>query len=160
MSFYGDPFDARGAWSEENQIGRLWARFMAYLDHNSQRILHCLPEDVAYEVHVYGEETMTQGLFEIFVGVQVERLESPPVELLAKVLPASHYAVFTFHGEQITSDWVWEIDRWLAESGCQRSHPYSFQRYDRRFKGMDRIAESTLDVYLPVLPPADAGADE
>ena len=31
FSFFGDPFQA-GEWTEENEIGRLWNRFMAYLN--------------------------------------------------------------------------------------------------------------------------------
>ncbi len=31
FSFFGDPFKFSGGWSEENEIGRLWKRFMAYL---------------------------------------------------------------------------------------------------------------------------------
>jgi hypothetical protein len=29
-------------------------------------------------------------------------------------------------------------------------HTHSIQRYDERFKGVDRIAESILEVYIPV----------
>jgi len=31
FSFFGDPFKISGGWTEENEIGRLWKRFMAYL---------------------------------------------------------------------------------------------------------------------------------
>lgn len=29
ISFYGDPFSQSGGWTEENEIGRLWSRFMS-----------------------------------------------------------------------------------------------------------------------------------
>ena len=29
FSFFGDPFKISGGWTEENEIGRLWKRFMA-----------------------------------------------------------------------------------------------------------------------------------
>jgi predicted transcriptional regulator YdeE len=150
MSFYGDPFDTSGAWMEENQIGRLWVRFMSYLHQRGDCIQSRTAQDVTYEVHVYNEETLDKGIFEVFAGVQVERLDVVPFELLVKVLPASDYAVFTLYGKQILSDWDTHIDRWLAEAGYQRRHPFSFLRYDERFKGMDHIAESALDVYMPV----------
>jgi predicted transcriptional regulator YdeE len=38
----------------------------------------------------------------------------------------------------------------LPDAGYEMTGDYSFQRYDERFKGMDRIAESVLDVYIPV----------
>lgn len=152
MSFYGDPFEVNDPWSEENQIGRTWKRLIAYLDQHSDSILHRSAPDVFYEVHIYGDETSTNGQFEIFAGMPVERLERVPVELLIKVLPAGKYAVFTLQGEEILSDWENTIDRWLNEAGLERSLSYSFQYYDARFKGLDRVNESILDVYLPVRP--------
>ena len=72
------------------------------------------------------------------------------LKLLVKILPATEYAVFTLQGEQISSDWHLEIDQWIAAAGYQRVHPYSFQYYVERFKGLDQIEESQLDVYMPV----------
>ncbi len=151
MSFYGDPFDTSGAWTEENQIGHTWQRFTAYLEQHGEAIHH-RTQDAFYEVHIYGDETSTQGRFEIFVGIPVERLEAVPVELQVKMLPATTYAVFTLQGEEILSDWTMHLDRWLSEAGYKRSYPYSVQYYDERFKGMDQVHASTLDVYMPVQP--------
>ncbi|MFZ6031207.1 MAG: GyrI-like domain-containing protein [Chloroflexota bacterium] len=150
MSFYGDPFDTNDPWSEENHIGRTCRRFQQYLETHGQEIRHRRVVDVMYEVHVYDDATTTQGLFEVFVGLPVERLEALPVALSAKVLPATQYAVFTLEGEAILSDWYMHIDQWLETAGYERCHPYSVQYYDTRFKGMDQIAESVLDVYMPV----------
>jgi predicted transcriptional regulator YdeE len=150
MSFYGDPFDTAGFWMEENQIGRLWQRFMRYLAHHEDALPERVASDLFYEVHIYGDETADLGLFEVFVGAPMLRLATPPLELLIKILPGTEYAVFTVAGETIASDWVMEIDRWLAEAGYARSHPFSVQAYDARFKGMDRLTESELDVYMPV----------
>lgn len=152
LSFYGDPFESSDAWTEENQIGRTWLRLNAFLEQHSQAILHRTAMDEFFEVHVYGEETATLGRFEVFVGAPVERLEAVPVELQVKLLPAATYAVFTLAGQAILSDWVMNIDRWLAEAGYERSFPYSMQRYDARFKGLDRVDDSVLDVYMPVRP--------
>lgn len=152
LSFYGDPFEVSDPWSEENQIGLTWKRLIAYLDQHSDSIFHRSTPKVFYEVHIYGEETRTTGKFEVFIGAPVERLEMVPVELLVKVLPATKYAVFTLAGEEILSDWENTIDRWLSEAGLERSLSYSIQYYDERFKGLDRVNESALDVYLPVRP--------
>ena len=152
ISFYGDPFETSAGWTEENQIGRIWQRLMAYLAENPEAIQHRVPIQASYEVHVYGPETTTKGLFEVFVGIPVERLQAVPVDLLVKILPATEYAVFTLQGEQISSDWHLEIDQWIAEAGYQQSLPFSFQYYDARFKGVDQIEESILDVYMPVAP--------
>jgi predicted transcriptional regulator YdeE len=123
---------------------------LTYFAENPGKILHPLPVQASYEVHIYGPETMTKGLFEVFIGVAVEQLEAVPVDLLVKVLPATEYAVFTLEGEKISSDWHLEIDQWIKAAGYEHAHPYSFQYYDARFKGLDQLAGSQLDVYMPV----------
>jgi hypothetical protein len=32
FSFFGDPFATSAGWTEENEIGRVWQRLMAYLE--------------------------------------------------------------------------------------------------------------------------------
>ena len=152
MSFYGDPFSTRGGWEAENEIGRLWMRLMKYLSANGEQIRHFTQPGVAYEVHIYNDETVTQGVFEVFVGVPMSKIEAVPVDLLIKILPPSEYAVFTFEGEMITADWHMQIDQWIAAAGYQRAHSFSFQLMDERFKGVNNIDESILDVYMPVKP--------
>jgi predicted transcriptional regulator YdeE len=66
-------------------------------------------------------------------------------------LPACKYAVFTFRGEEIAGDWSAAIYAdWMPGSGYEQAHPYSFQLYDHRFKGVDSLADSVLDVYVPI----------
>lgn len=150
MSFYGDPFDTRSGWDEENEIGRVWSRFMTYYEDNQDQIRHITDPGAAFEVHIYNPETTSLGFFEVFVGFQVDQIEYVPVELLVKILPSTKYAVFTFQGEEISTDWVMQIDGWIKDAGYQRAHPFSFQYLDHRFKGVDRLEELALDVYMPV----------
>lgn len=152
MSFYGDPFDTRGGWDAENEIGRVWTRFTQYLKLNGEGIQYIVTPGVFYEVHIYNDETATKGNFEVFVGVPIDHIEAIPVELLVKILPPTAYAVFTFQGDAIASDWNMQIGQWLSDAGYRRAHPFSFQYYDDRFKGVDKISESILDVYMPVEP--------
>ena len=147
MSFYGDPFSQASGWSEDNEIGLLWKRFMAF---DLARIQHRTALDTFLEIHIETPETAAKGVFEVFVGVRVDRLEDVPVECVVKVLPAAQYAVFTLEGQQIVSDWSNALRDWLSSSGYTRSHKYFVQSYDPRFKGMDRIDESALDAYIPV----------
>lgn len=149
FSFFGDPFAISSGWTEENEIGRLWKRFMAYLDKRQDRVKHVKP-GLAYEVHITHEDTALTGEFEVFVGMEVEKLEDVPVEMSVKVLPPSTYAVFTLQGEQIVSDWSKMIEGWMSGAGYRSAYAYGFQRYDERFKGLQRVEESTLDVYVPV----------
>jgi predicted transcriptional regulator YdeE len=155
FSFFGDPFAESGGWTEENEIGRLWNRFGAYLAHHRDRIKHVKNDAMAYEVHVETEETASKGHREVFVGVEVERLEDVPAEMLVKILPAAIYAVFTFQGKQIASDWSMMTQEWMLGAGYESAHNYGFQLYDERFKGVDNLAESILDVYMPVKKTGD-----
>ena len=150
FSFFGDPFKTSAGWTEENEISRLWQRFMTYLAEHGDRIKHVANDKVCYEVHVTHEETTAKGNFEVFVGMEVGKLEDVPVELLVKILPPTKYAVFTLKGTQIASDWPKMIQEWFLRSDYQQAYKYGFQLYDERFKGLDNLEESGLDVYVPV----------
>ncbi len=151
LSFFGDPFQMSGAWTEENEIGRLWTRLMNYLTHNSDRIRHVKSYETSYELHIEHEETALIGEFEVFVGIEVDKLEDVPVQLVVKILPPSRYAVFTITGQMIASDWSRMVyGEWLPESGHEAIPGYSFQLYDQRFKGTQNLDESALDVYIPI----------
>lgn len=151
FSFFGDPFSLSGEWTEENEIGRLWSRFMAYLTRHSDRLQAIKDPTTGYEVHIEHAETPQKGHYEVFVGLEIEQAAELPVELLIKILPATKYAVFTLSGEQIVSDWARLIYHdWLPRSGFEVAHSYSFELYDQRFKGMDNVAGSIIDVYIPI----------
>jgi AraC family transcriptional regulator len=152
LSFYGDPFVVSGDWDVENEIGRVWQRFMNYFQENHAEIAAIVKDEAFYEVHVYGAETERKGFFEVFVGMEPSAPEAAPLDLLLKTIPAATYAVFTLNGEQITSDWHKELGTILTRMGIQRSFPFIIQLYDARFKGMDKIDESEIDVYIPVKP--------
>jgi predicted transcriptional regulator YdeE len=151
FSFFGDPFAESGGWTEENEIGRLWQRLIAYLETHGAQIRHLSEPEVMYEVHVADEEAAARGHFQVFAGLEVDALEDVPPELLVKVLPATTYAVFTLRGAEIVSDWSKMIDEgWLAGSPYEPAYAYGFQRYDHRFKGVDQIEDSVLEAWVPV----------
>lgn len=154
FSFYGDPLRLSPGWTEENEIGRLWQRFMAYMAQHGQALQAALAEPgVGYEVHVYDEDTQTTGEFEVFVGVELTVARLAPLEMVLKVLPATTYAVFALEGEAIVGDWPLDIyGKWLPSSGYELAHQFHIQYHDGRFQGLDRLAESSLDVYVPVRP--------
>jgi AraC family transcriptional regulator len=151
FSFFGDPFASSAGWTEENEIGRLWDRFTAYLETNESVLQAMTNPGVAYEVHITHAETAEKGEFEIFVGVEIAGVEVAPVHTVIKVLPPSRYAVFTLQGEQIASDWNRMIyNDWLPGSGYEIVPEYGFQLYDSRFKGVQNLQESELEVYVPI----------
>lgn len=151
LSFFGDPFAESAGWSQENEIGRLWQRFIELLAQEGAQIQHQKNPETHYEVHISHPETADKGHLEVFVGVELGELVALPVEFSVKILPSTSYAVFALKGQQITGDWPMEIyGAWLPQSNYEVAHPYMFQLYDHRFKGMDRLDESELDIYVPL----------
>lgn len=153
FSFFGDPFQASGGWTEENEIGRIWQRFMTYLEKHSARLPQMVNPQQAFEVHIEHPETAVKGHVEVFVGVEIASAKGVPVEVVVKELPATTYAVFALRGSEITGDWPRRIYvEWLPNSEYEESHRYLIQLYDERFKGLEaeQLAASELDIYVPV----------
>jgi predicted transcriptional regulator YdeE len=151
LSFYGDPFRLAADWSEDNEIGRLWKRFVALLAIYPEWAAEAALEPVTYELHLETDQTAATGEREVFVGVPVAGPEGLPVALCLKWLPPAEYAVFTLSGAEITADWAQTVfGQALPEAGLIPAAAYSLQRYDERFKGMDRLEESQLEVWAPV----------
>lgn len=154
MDFFGDPCAMASPWSEENEIGKLWKRFEQFLDRKADTIKHKADPSVGFEVHIFTDETESTGHREVFVGIEVVELEEVPLELVVKILPPTKYAVFTFKGAEITSDWGRLIYQdWLPKSGFKSHHSYLIERYDERFKGLEgkELEESELDVLVPIV---------
>lgn len=153
FDFFGDPFRSHGGWSADNEIGRLWQRWGEYWYSVGMGELPIKDPTACYEFHIYHPETLQTGEFEIFVGVEVTQLADLPLAVVGKTLPGGRYAVFTLAGEEIASDWIWELDHaWLPKLGVQRLTTFSVQRYDERFKSVENLSESELEVYIPLLP--------
>ena len=147
MPFYGDPFKDQKGWSSENEIGKLWGRFVSKVKTVKNRV-----GETAYEVHIEPEEYEQTKNFFVFVGVEVDKVDDLPLEMFVKILPPSKYAVFTLKGKEITSNWPDMIyKKWLPKSGFEEAHKFTIEYYDERFKGTDD-PESELDIYVPIKP--------
>jgi predicted transcriptional regulator YdeE len=151
MSFFGDPFKSAASWDSDNEIGNLWNRFFTYVESDRNEITGIKVPDTALEIHIEAPDTAERGNFEVYVGMIVETLDTIPIHCVAKTLPPCTYAVFTLRGEEIHTDW-WNViySKWLPGSGYEISGNYNFQLYDKRFRGMDKLSESEIDVYVPV----------
>jgi predicted transcriptional regulator YdeE len=150
MDFYGDPFREASGWSARNAIGRLWDRFNKVYDKKKDAIKH-LASESGYELWIDFEGEEDKKNHYIFVGVEVDRLGDLPLELVARILPETRYAIFTLEGEEIKSDWSSRVEtQWLPEAGLEQSFPFIIEYYDaQRFKGMDD-SSSQMDIYVPV----------
>jgi len=151
VGFYGDPFTSSAGWTEENEVGRLWNRFMGYLQNAHEPISDLLKNKEWFEVWIENEESKKKGFFEIFVGTQIDSIKDIPYDLQIKILPASKYVIFTVKGKQIKSDWAYQqYKKGLDVSYKKSSYNFCIELYDERFKGMDKINESELDYYFPI----------
>jgi len=152
MDFYGNPYQEAGGWSTQNAIGQLWQRFNSFFTKKKDSIKH-LASESGYELWIdfEGEEDKKNNY--IFVGVEVDTLDDLPLELVARILPETRYAIFTLKGDEIRSDWSSKIlPEWLPEAGLEQSFTYIFEYYDsQRFKGIND-SNSELDIYVPVKP--------
>lgn len=149
VSFYGDPISTKGGWDSENEIGKTWNRFIDYMTENPERPYSC-NKPYRYEIHIYGSETESKGYFEVFVGEEVNTAQLP-VTLCLKFIPKSNYLKLTLYGPEITGDWWLKLESDIIPAeGVKRNSSYIIQSYDERFKGMDKICDSVLDVYIPV----------
>jgi AraC family transcriptional regulator len=145
MVFYGDPFKEESGWSQENEIGKLWKRFVPKEKTIKNRI-----GEGAYELHIEPEEYEKTKNFYVFVGVEVDKVDDLSTEMFVKVLPPTKYAVFTLKGDKITSNWPDMIYKeWLPDSGYVEAHKFTIEYYDDRFKGADD-PESELDIHVPI----------
>lgn len=156
MSFHGNPFTSHAGWTEENEIGRLWSRLMAYLETAPEVFRRAA---VGYELHVGAAQSSVDGEFEVFTGFEMPGGESGdllglPVELAVKVVPAGLYAEVDLRVDQMTADDP-IMERWMRETGHRESGPFVLMGYDERYRGVDDPEQSVLTLWVPVRPTGD-----
>ncbi|HVP36292.1 MAG TPA: GyrI-like domain-containing protein [Terriglobales bacterium] len=151
MDFFGNPLKRIGILSGQNEIGLLWKRFNDFYQTKKGSMKHLVSES-GYEVWIHLENERDSKNKYVFVGVEVEQIEDLPLELVAKILPETRYAVFTLKGREFkagVSKMIW--DKWLPEAGLNTSFDFMIEYHDRkRFRGLDN-PDSELDLMVPIL---------
>jgi len=149
IDFYGNPFKEGEGWSTQNAIGQLWQRLDNIFRKKNDSIKYIV-SDAGYEVWIDFEDEQKSENRYIFLGVEVEKPDDLPLELVTKTLPETKYAIYTLKGEEIKSDWPSKILGWISEAGLEQSYTYIYEYYDsQRFKGMDD-PNTELDIYVPI----------
>lgn len=74
MDFFGNPFERAGEWSEQNEIGRLWHRFMSFYKKKKEEIKGVVSRG-GYELWIDLDVEKDPKDKYIFVGVEVEKIE-------------------------------------------------------------------------------------
>lgn len=89
--------------------------------------------------------------FSYLICVEVSNLDTIPHKMVAKIIPAQKYAVFTAKGkmpEAIQQTWKDIYQKWLPTSGLERTDGPDFEYYDKRSKVNDEKSE--VDIYIPI----------
>lgn len=149
MSFFGDPFTSHAGWTEENEIGRLWARLMPFVGADDAPFP--MPT-VMWELHVRGAQALETGEFEVFAGFETPDVDALPIELSCKTVPGELCAELELSVAEMMADNP-VLDRWLRATGYRDTGRYVLMRYDERYQGT--AGDSVLTLYVPVTPGTD-----
>lgn len=131
-----------------------------------QKISHALPGLKSYGVNFYSEDLLKSNFTNYFdrspflksmflAGIPVSRIAETNFGNVAKILPESEYAVFTYKGslagkEQALLNTISHaVHIWLRRWSYFVAFGYYFILFDERFKGMDS-QDSEIDIYLPI----------
>ena len=151
MVYYGNPFQEIEVTPDQNEVGKLWARFSTYYDNNPQVFKGEVNPKVGWELHITTDEYEDTKEYYVMVGVEMSEIADLPLPTFAKVLPAGQYAVFTLKGEEMVKDWCKAIYKeWLLSSDYKEAFQCTIERYDGdRFKGWGD-PESEVDIWVPI----------
>ncbi len=155
-------FTYRGSMAEvnesfEKEIEELWGRLSDFCVNRWGSIEDDVVDpEFSYEIQVWNEEELEDtGQLEVFVGFELEDLEDIPVELVGKILPPTKYISFELEGkeiktweENILQEWIPESDYWIKPFAGYLFHIQRF--HQDRYKGIDNIENSELEVLVPV----------
>jgi len=150
--FYGDPFHSAKEWSHENEIGKLWERYITLVMRKYPKILMKTSVDMnfSYELHLEPEEYADTKQYYVMVGMEITNIEEIPFEMFIKILPKTNYIVFTTTMEEKNKLGAYIYREWIPENGYEQAYAFIIQGYDgRRYKGLDD-PNSEIDWYIPV----------
>ncbi len=104
-----------------------------------------------YGIEFYTAELQTDEEWFYLASKEVENFSSIPNPFVAKILPASKYAVVTCKGgiSTIGNAYNYLYEQWLPNSDYVSNGRYDFEYYDERFKGINNI-ETEIDIYIPI----------
>ena len=157
MVYYGNPVHTHEGWNVENEIGKLWYRFMKACMENPDIVKEYTVEPkIAYEAHIaYAGEPNKE--YHIFVGIETKTPIQDPIEFFFKEFPLTKYAVFTAKGKDMAEQMEEIYTEWLPNSPYVESYPMMIQRYDQdKFKGLEDES-SEIDFMIPIKEREDEG---
>jgi len=150
INYYGDPIENHEGWNVENEIGKLWNRFMYLYFQKKDAISAIINENAFYEIHIQTDKDCeNNNEYGIMVGVELKDIVDMPEEMVLKVFGERKYLAFTLEGIEIVENWKL-MSEWIDKSEYVIDGDYVIQKYDERFKGMDKIEQSVMEAWFPV----------
>ena len=125
-------------------ITPLWQRFEE-MEHR----IHYALSAARYVITTWGAETELTRQHFVFVGVEISRIEAPPVSAVIKILPPAQYAIFPTRAGELGVVWKRVMEDWLPKSPYERPRCV-IERYDR-----NRYLEAPpewreVDIFVPL----------
>lgn len=128
------------------EITQLWELFMPRMD----SIPRALSSGRSIGVEFYPAQYAETAMWFYMAAREVTDLSEIPVDMVAKVIPASTYAVFVHRGplEKLPETFQHGYRTWLPASPYEAAAWFDLELYDERFKGS--AEDSEIDVCIPV----------
>ena len=102
-----------------------------------------------YIIITWGSETELLYKHFLYVGVEVPRIQAPPIASTVKILPAAQYAVFSAWARTLDDMWTYALETWLP--GSAYSEPgFIIQRYDRLRYMEAPPYRKEIDIMIPL----------
>ncbi|MUT68281.1 effector binding domain-containing protein [Paenibacillus sp. NEAU-GSW1] len=105
-----------------------------------------------YLISFFPEDFEPSMRFTVFGGVELQEGEAAPEAMAVRDLPELQLAVVTHKGpiSRIKQTYDYFLKRWQPQSDYNLSHPFNYQLYTDKFKGVNE-PDSELELYFPVV---------
>lgn len=121
-----------------------------------ERIPHAVHKDKPVELGICTDMKMDDSEFTYLIGMEVERFDDVPQDLVCREFPEAEYAVFTTpkatletFTSTIQATWKAIFEEWFPHSGYEYAGTIEMEWYDDR-SGPDAGDEQQMDIYIPV----------
>ncbi len=124
-----------------------WERFIPHIGEINGRV----NTNEFYGLNFYPADWTPKKKWNYMAAVEVKSIESIPLTMLGKTVPANKYAVFTHKGpaRNLGNSYYYIYADWLPKSKYEMAADYNFELCDERFKTGEE-ADSEVDIYIPV----------
>ncbi|QUI22763.1 AraC family transcriptional regulator [Vallitalea pronyensis] len=131
--------------SMKSDLSNSWSLFMQ----NLSTIPYIKKRERFYQMQYWFPDQDDDSTF-FFIAVEVERIESVPIQFVAKTIPAGTYMKFRHKGRsnQVGYTYQYIYEEWLPNTDYRLSEHFNFEHYGEEYFGPYN-EESVSDIYIP-----------